>query len=268
PFPTLRSSDLHERTDEELIERMDIVHSNVAAGQRVLFRLIVDADARNTWERQGARDLGHWLCIRFGISEWKARRWIAAAHALEGLPRLSLAFETGELGIDKVVELARFATPETEEDLVSWASRVSGSSIRRKADLAERQSLEETRDAERERRLDWYFGGGRCHLELDTPSAEGVRIVTRLRATAERIPVMPGEDDPRGASAREADAAVLLLTSSGEGGSEQATVVIHARLNDLVSGEGACELEGEAVHPRRLPGPCATPGSNCSWRTT
>src|SRR5207248_10392095 len=136
---------------------MDVVHSNIAAGQRELFRLIVEADGHKSWPEHGARDLAHWLCIRYGISEWKARRWIAAAHALEALPRLSSAFETGELGIDKVVELARFATPETEQDLVVWASRVSGSWIRRKADLAERASLEETQEALRQRSIGWYF---------------------------------------------------------------------------------------------------------------
>src|SRR2546423_2024755 len=228
---------------------MDIVHSSIAAGQRELFRLIVEADACASWERHGARDLAHWLCIRYGISEWKARRWIAAAHALECLPRLSLAFEIGQLGIDKVVELTRFATPETEEDLVVWASRVSGSWIRRKADLEERQAIEETQEALRQRSIDFYFAGPRFHLELDTSSADGVRIVTRLRATAQTIPEMPEEEGPRGASARDADAAVLLLTSGGERGSEQATVVIHARLDDLIAGEEACEMEGEALHP-------------------
>jgi Domain of unknown function (DUF222)/HNH endonuclease len=238
-----------ERSDEELIERMDIVHSNISAGQRELFRLILEADACKSWEQHGARDLAHWLCIRYGISEWKARRWIAAAHALEALPRLSSAFETGELGIDKVVELARFATEETEEDLVVWASRVSGSWIRRKADLAERQSIEETKEALRQRSIAWYFAGPRFHLELDTSSADGVRIVTRLRATAETIPVMPGEEGPRGASARDADAAVLLLTSGGDGAAGRSTVLIHARLDDLIGGDGACEMDGEAIHP-------------------
>jgi Domain of unknown function (DUF222) len=58
-----------------------------------------------------ARDLAHFLAMRYGISEWKARRWIAAAHALEPLPKISEAFASGALGIDKVVELTRFATP-------------------------------------------------------------------------------------------------------------------------------------------------------------
>jgi hypothetical protein len=47
----------------------------------------------------------HWLSMRYGISQWKGLRWIAAAHALEGLPGISQAFASGRLSIDKVVEV-------------------------------------------------------------------------------------------------------------------------------------------------------------------
>ena len=59
--------------------------------------------------------MAQWLSGRLGISNWAARRWVTAAHALEHLPRLSYALERGALCLDKVVELARFATPETEK---------------------------------------------------------------------------------------------------------------------------------------------------------
>src|SRR6266508_2356946 len=65
--------------------------------------------------------MAHWLGMRYGISDWKAHRWIAAAHALEDLPLMSEAFCPGELGIDKVVALTRFATPKTEARLIPWA---------------------------------------------------------------------------------------------------------------------------------------------------
>jgi hypothetical protein len=79
--------------------------------------------------------MAHWLSIRYGISCWKARRWIGAAHALEGLPRLAEALGTGELGLDRVVELARFADVRTEVDLIVWASRVSVASVRHRGDV-------------------------------------------------------------------------------------------------------------------------------------
>jgi hypothetical protein len=88
---------------------LDDVNAQIGRMQRQLLHLITDADRRDIWRDSGARDTAHWLAIRYGISEWKARRWVAAAHALEHLPRIAGALESGELGIDKVVELARFA---------------------------------------------------------------------------------------------------------------------------------------------------------------
>ena len=225
---------------------MDIVHAGIAAGQRELLRLIVEADGSDEWMDDGARDLAHWISMRYGISGWKARRWIAAAHALERLPEISRALECGTLSLDKVVELTRFATPETEADLVTWATRVSGSWIRRRADLMERQVLAEAQQAIAERSVRWWYMGQRFHLELDAPRSDGPRILKQLHREAEAIPVMPGEE---GSPARLADAAVALLTSTSDGARQQATVLITARLDDLVSGENACSMEGEAIHP-------------------
>lgn len=111
---------MHEpnASSEELVERIDGLHSHISAGQRQLFRLIAEADRREVWRDSGARDMAAWLSIRYGISDWKACRWIQAAHALQGLSRVSEAFSRGELGIDKVVELTRFATVRTEASLV------------------------------------------------------------------------------------------------------------------------------------------------------
>jgi hypothetical protein len=81
----------------------------------------------------------HWLRTRCGISDREARRWIAAAHALENLPRISQAFSSGDLGMGKIVGLTRFATPENEGDLVKWAREVPWATIRRRGDPASSQ---------------------------------------------------------------------------------------------------------------------------------
>ncbi len=117
-------------TDHELLFGIDAVNGRVCASQRELFRFIAEVDRRELWQDSGARDMAHWLVMRYGISYWKARRWIQASHTLEGLPLISEAFISGELGIDKVVELTRFATPETEAGLVAWAQGVSCGCIR------------------------------------------------------------------------------------------------------------------------------------------
>ena len=101
-------------TTQSLTLALDNANAQIGRMQRHMFRLIADADRKEIWRDSGARDTAHWLAIRYGISEWKSRRWVGAAHALENLPLIAEALERGELGIDKVVELTRFATPKTE----------------------------------------------------------------------------------------------------------------------------------------------------------
>jgi hypothetical protein len=163
-----------DRSNEDLTQGIDSAHRRISGAQRELLRLIAEGDRRELWRNSGARDMAHWISIRHGISDWKARRWIAAAYALEWLPRLSEAFSSGELGIDKVVELARFAT-ETEARPIRWAGGVSCGRIRRKADLAIRQSIEEAQDADRGRFLSWWYfdDGRRLGVEAEFPRPKG-----------------------------------------------------------------------------------------------
>ncbi len=166
--------------------------------------------------------MSHWLWMRYGISNWKAQRWVAAAHALEGLPRLAEALAGGELGIDKVVELARFAAPDTEAALIAWAKNVSCGAIRRRGDLAIRASREEVTEAERDRSVSWWYyeDGLRFGLEATLPAAQGAVVARALDRLAATIPVMPGEEDPDFASSRRADALVALCSGRlGEDGS-------------------------------------------------
>jgi len=121
--------DLSFDGDDEIIRSIDALNARACSTQRELFGLIAEGDRREVWRNGGAANMAHWVCMRYGISYWKAERWIAASHALERLPRLSEAFASGELSIDKVVELTRFATPETEGRLILWAQEVSSGCI-------------------------------------------------------------------------------------------------------------------------------------------
>src|SRR5712691_3672204 len=194
---------------------MDAMHRGICSSQRKLFHLIAEVDCQELWRDDGARDMAQWLWMRYGLSDWKARRWIASAHALECLPRIAEAFGAGELGVDKVVELTRFATPETEAGLISWAVRVSPGAIRHRGDLAQRQSLREAQDAEESRHLSWWYfdDGRRFGLEAELPAAQGAVVARALERMAESLPVMPGEEDPYFAHARRADALVALASA-------------------------------------------------------
>jgi hypothetical protein len=84
-----------ERGTDELIEGVDLLHDRICAAYRGLFGLIAEMDRRELWRDSGARDMARWLWMRYGLSEWKAHRWIACAHALQGLPHISEAFASG-----------------------------------------------------------------------------------------------------------------------------------------------------------------------------
>ena len=121
---------------DSLAKAIDAANADVGRAQRHMLRLIVDADRREIWRGSGARDTAHWLSIRYGISEWKARRWAVAAHALENLPHIAEALASGRLCLDKVVELARFAKPDDEARLVRWATTVSCGAVRQESTAA------------------------------------------------------------------------------------------------------------------------------------
>ncbi len=244
---------MFDATPASVLGQMDQANAAVGQAHRAFLRLLVHADAAGVWRDEGARDLAHLLGIRYGISAWKAHRWVAAARALEGLPRLALALERGELGIDKVVELARFATPQGEARLIRWAQQVSCGAVRRRGDLAQRASRQETTEPERGRFLQWWYteDGRRLGLEAELPAAQGAVVVRAIERMAREVPVMPGEEDVVHARARRADALVGLCSArlAADPDPDRATVVVHAQLEGLASGSGGCELEDGPVIP-------------------
>src|SRR5437764_467920 len=81
------------------LTQMDASHEAACRAQRRFFTFIAEADRRSLWVGNGAHDMAHWLKMRYGVSDWKARRFIASAHALESLPLTAEAFATGRLGV-------------------------------------------------------------------------------------------------------------------------------------------------------------------------
>jgi hypothetical protein len=179
-----------------------------------------------------------------GISGWKADRWVNAAQALEQLPKISEAFERGEIGIDKVVELCRFATPETEAERLRWAKTVSCGAIRRTGDLELRRRREEAEDVDRERSLRYGFDdeGLRFSLHAELPAAEGAVVAGAIERLASQIPVMPGEEEHHYAECRRADALVALCSGEQAGGGDP-TLVIHAPVEALVAEDRSCQVQ-------------------------
>ncbi|MGZ4148842.1 MAG: hypothetical protein ACXVQJ_02255, partial [Actinomycetota bacterium] len=203
-----------EPDNDRLIDELDATHAEICAAQRRMLTLIAQVDLREAWRDAGARDTAHWLWMRYGLSDWKARRWLAASHALKTLPLTGAALSSGDLGIDKVVELTRFATPGDEARLLPWARQVSCGAIRKRADLLLR-TAEEAQRADDARSVTWWYfdDDRRFALEAELPAAQGAVVAKALARLAEDLPAMPGEEHRYFVRARRADALVALCSA-------------------------------------------------------
>lgn len=150
------------------------------------------------------------------------------------------------------MELTRFATSDTEGDLIRWKG-VSSVAIRHKADLAHRQSIEEVQEAERSRFLScWHFDENRrfgLQAELPQPMGPWCR---RPWSAWRRLSRLSRGKTGAFAEARRADALVSLCSAriADDAHPDRATVVVHAQLDGVVSGNGGCEVEGgPVIHP-------------------
>jgi hypothetical protein len=244
---------------EDPVAQLDAANARVGAAQREFLRTVAEVARTGAWEEYGARDLPHFLSMRYGIAPWKAHRWVAAARALKRLPLTAEALERGELSLDKVVELARFATPQDEAHLIRWAKKVQVLAIRQRGDRANRPSVREERAAHSSRHLEWWFYPDRQFgLFARLPAAEGALVARAIERVVETVPVLPGEEEPCCASARRADALVALAAArlDGDPDPDRATVVVHVRKEALDGGRVEAELEdGTILHPevaRRL----------------
>jgi hypothetical protein len=185
-------------SDEQLLRRTDAAWSSLGRTHLEMLRLVAEIDRREAWRDDGAQDPAHWVSMRYGISRWKAARWLDAARALPSLPSTARALASGRLGIDHVVELCRFASTATEEALIAWAAERSSGAVRRRADLERRRSRAEILDAERDRWLRTWFDadGTRFGLEAQLPADQGAVIERALARLADRMPDLPDDLEP------------------------------------------------------------------------
>ncbi len=239
------------------LARLRSAQADVGAGQQRLLEAIAECDRDGTWLADGCGDFAQLISAQLGISNWSARRWVGAAEALPGLTQIRSALGSGTLSIDKVLELGRFAAPETEARLVSWAKRVTPATIRRRGDVANSPARKETIESDRSRHLDywWTDDGRRLWLEGSWPSDQGAVIAKSLDRMAGRLPDIIDDEDADPPSfgeslvTRRADALVALASHriARDADADRATVVVHVDAETLATDHGGCEIEGGGV---------------------
>ena len=202
-------------SSKKLVSQLDSLHALQGSVQRQILGVIAQIDAEDAWQGDGARDLAHWVSMRYGLSSWKAHRIVGAARTLPDLTELAASLSSGALGLDKVLELARFASPQTQADLIIWAKRVSTAAVRRRADRSVTADIQREVDAHDDRSLSywWLEDERRLGLQAELPAAEGARVVRAIERMAATIPTMPEEDPQLSIAARRVDALVALCSS-------------------------------------------------------
>ncbi len=272
-FAIVKDMDLLDRAqikaqlaEDRMAIKEGFQESLVGAGraERERLRWILKADRAELWRSEGARNMAQFLSGQAHISNWKARRMIEAAYALESLPLTAAALESGALSLDKVVELARFVTPADESRWISWARRRTTGGVRDRADTEVKRARDEAEHPEATRSLDYWRERDHVFIQARLPSDEGERVISAIDKLAEKLPAHPddaaraelfGGDEPPSIDQRRADALVALVTSSGAGTSDT-TVVVHASLAALTEDLGSATVSGRpAIHPetaRRL----------------
>jgi hypothetical protein len=201
-----------------------------------LLRAILQVDRDESWWRDGAKDTAQWVVMRYGLSYWKAYRFIEAARALDSLPEISEALGSGVLGVDKVVELTRFATPQTEAELIPWAQSAPCAEIRDRGDELKRRAVEDVRSAHDTRY--WFTrrvdDGHSLLISAKVPIVDGMAVSKAVCRKADQLPVMPGEEGSYGLPQRRADALVAIASASiaADPDPDRATVIVHAQLDE------------------------------------
>jgi hypothetical protein len=232
------------------VERVHELDRAISGLQWELLKTLTQLEDLEIWEDDGAWSMTHWVGQQIGVSSWKAERWLSAGRALRSLPTLAEAFSSGELPIDKVVELTRFATPEDEDVLARWAREVASGAIRRRAELLSREDRAAGTDADM-RSLDWRYveQGTRMHIWGELPAAQGAVVASAIDRLTDQIPTMPNDHPVYSLRERRADALVALCSArlSKEADQDRATVIVHTDLEPLLDPEAKASVEGGGV---------------------
>lgn len=246
PKATLR--ELHETIQRDRDEVRSGLLDTLPSGGKVdreRLRRVAEADRVQLYRTEGARDTAEYVSAVFHISKWKARRWVESGHAIEHLPHISAALEAGALSLDKTIELTRFATPETEKRLVTWARKVTVGCIRQRGDEALARPRQDVEAAHQNRELKWWWHDHGLYFEGFMPAEQGAAFVEAVDRLAHELPEDPDalpalfeSQEAPSIDQRRLDGLVLLATSADGESTVTPTVVVHVPAEALAGGKG------------------------------
>lgn len=191
------------------------LHARVAEVAGVLNRAhaqLVELTAElidtETWADGGVVSPAHWLTLRAGLSDARARQVVALASRRSELPATMAAFDAGEISLEQVTPIARHVPAEFEGSVLELARHATVRQITRAASgtdftplpsyednqarLAAEQEAERTGhtptpEPVRPPSLSMHHDRGRFHLRYEAPSDIGALVEVAVREATDAI---------------------------------------------------------------------------------
>ncbi len=246
--PAVRSAQTPADTAALGREIVDLCTHIHAATFRLLVR-VREFDLAGGWQQPGLCSCAHWLNFQCGIGMNAAREKVRVAHALAGLPKISRAFERGELSYSKARAMTRIANAGNEDYLMMIARHGTAHHVEKLVQKYRRakrlNDCEQVNAQHAERNLDHYFDeDGSLVIKARLPAEQGALVVKALEHALEHadehdVGAGPQQDESETQkskepiAARRADALAeiaetyLANPDSAGGSADRYQVVVH-----------------------------------------
>ncbi|MDP9067337.1 MAG: HNH endonuclease [Actinomycetota bacterium] len=242
-------SGLNQCDRGELIDGVGQLHGLECAARRQLLRFVAEVDRREIWKSDGARSTADWVSLRLDMDPRTSGELVEVAIALESLPHIAAAFETGALSWDKVRCLGPVARPEEDQLLANKARSMTLSQVRALARRRKHLSDIEAKSEHDRRfvRLSWGFERRYATLEGRLPAEQAATLEKALDRARDRIPFTNG-DEIIGFEARSADALAEIAAGAlaADADADRATLLVNVDAELLTTGRGGASLENGA----------------------
>jgi Domain of unknown function (DUF222)/HNH endonuclease len=247
--------EVNMRPIAELATEISTLAGHINAAQYRFLKLIAEFDRRKGWSDGFTQSCAHWLNWKCGIGMGAAREKVRAALALENLPKVAAAMETGALSYSKVREITRVATPETEDALLMVAEHGTASHVEnlvrafRRSQEAEELSRE-ARQQESRRVSVRHDDDGSMVLFCRLPAEVGARLLRAIDNAVDDVPAGTSDEPRLPFHVRRADALGVLAESflahgaMDMNGGDRNQIVVHVAAETLRDRKaGCCEIE-------------------------
>jgi Domain of unknown function (DUF222)/HNH endonuclease len=254
----------HMRPIHELAADICTLAGRINAANHRWLVLIAEFDRRHGWSDSSTQSCAHWLNWKCGIAMGAAREKVRVARALENLPKISAAMESGGLSYSKAREITRVADAKNEDYLLMIAEHGTAQHVEklvrayRRCQEAEELSREQ-RQQQNRRVCFRYDDDGSLILDCRLPAEAGARIMKAIDIALGELPPPPKSvpagtfgklPEPVRFSARRADALALMAESFlahgaiEAAGAERHQIVVHVAQETLRDRKaGCCEFE-------------------------